>query len=405
MGPPVAESRRTRHPLLVALGLSTGPLVAVGLARFAYSLLLPVMRSDLHWTLAQAGAMNTANALGYLAGALGAGPLLTRAGSRRPFLLGAVVTALALLTTAATGNFVLLLALRLVAGVTGALVFIAGGALVSALIAGTHSGRSTAILGSYFAGPGAGIVVSALVVPPVAGLGGGASWRWGWVVLGGTSLVITLLVSVPACLRSAEAPLTEERGAATTWPVGGLVPIMISYLLFGAGYIAYITFIVAYLESEGLSRPAVTAFWAVLGAAAVAAPLAWGPLLARLRAGTGPAAVLGATTVGAAIPLLFRSPAGDFASAILFGGAFLTVVTATTNLARRWLRAVQVAPAIAVMTVFFGAGQSVGPVLAGVLSEGPRGFRTGLELSVALLAAGAAAALFQRPLPGVARKG
>lgn len=74
------------------------------------------------------------------------------------------------------------------------------------------------------------------------------------------------------------------------------------------------------------------------------------------------------------------------------------MVTATTNLARRWLRAVQVAPAIAVMTVFFGAGQSLGPVLAGVLSEGPRGFHTGLELSVALLAAGAVAALFQRPL-------
>lgn len=390
---------------MVALGLSTGPLVAVGLARFAYSLLLPVMRSDLHWTLAQAGAMNTANALGYLAGALGAGPLLTRAGSRRPYLIGAIVTALSVLAMAGTGNFALLLALRLVAGVAGALVFIAGGALVAALVGGVHSARSTATLGSYFAGPGAGIVVSALVVPPVAGLGGPGSWRWGWVVLGGTSLLITLLVSVPACLRSPEAPVAEERRGAGAWPVRGLVPIMIGYLLFGCGYIAYLTFIVAFLESEGLGQTAVMAFWAVLGTAAVAAPLAWGPVLARLRAGTGPAAVLATTTLGAAIPLLVRTPAGDFASAILFGGAFLTVVTATTNLARRWLAAVQVAPAIAAMTVFFGAGQSVGPVLAGVLSEGPRGFRTGLALSVALLAAGAAAALFQRPLPGAVPEG
>lgn len=401
----MTEAPRTRHPLVVALGLATGPMVAVGLARFAYSLLLPVMRSDLHWTLGQAGAMNTANALGYLAGALGAGPLLTRAGSRRPYLVGITVTALSVLAMAGTGNFALLLALRLVAGVAGALVFIAGGALVAALVGRVHSGRATAILGSYFAGPGAGIVVSALVVPPVAGLGGAASWRWGWVVLGGTSLLITLAVSVPACLRSSEAPVAQQRGVGGTWPVRGLVPIMVGYLLFGAGYIAYLTFIVAFLESEGLSGTVVMAFWAVLGMAAVGAPLAWGPILARLRAGMGPAAVLATTAVGAAIPLLFRSAAGDFASAVLFGGAFLTVVTATTNLARRWLAAVQVAPAIAVMTVFFGAGQSVGPVLAGVLSEGPRGFRTGLALSVGLLAAGAVAAAFQRPLPSAVRKG
>lgn len=383
---------------MTALGLSTGPLVAVGLARFAYSLLLPVMRRDLHWTLAQAGAMNTANAAGYLIGAVGAGPLLTRAGSRRPYLLGALITALAVLATAGTGNFALLLALRLVAGVAGALVFIAGGALVAALVDGVHSGRSAAILGSYFAGPGAGIVLSALVVPPVLGVGGGASWRWGWVVLGGTSLLLTLLVSIPACLGSRETPLGGRRSGAGRPPVRGLAPVMAGYLLFGAGYIAYVTFVVAFLESEGVGPSAVMAFWAVLGAAAVGAPFAWGPLLSRLRAGGGPAAVLLVTAVGAGLPLLFRSVWGDFASAVLFGGAFLTVVTATTNLARRWLSAVQVAPAIAVMTAFFGAGQTVGPVLAGALSEGPGGFRTGLAVAVGLLAAGAAIALLQRPL-------
>lgn len=84
---------------------------------------------------------------------------------------------------------------------------------------------------------------------------------------------------------------------------------MIGYLLFGAGYIAYLTFIVAFPETEGRGEFAVMAFWAVLGAAAVAAPFAWGPLLARLHAGAGPAAVLATTTAGAAIPLPFRNPA------------------------------------------------------------------------------------------------
>jgi len=70
-----AASPGLARPLLIAAGLALGPMVALGLARFAYSLLLPAMRSDLQWTLTQAGAMNTANAVGYLVGAIAAGPL------------------------------------------------------------------------------------------------------------------------------------------------------------------------------------------------------------------------------------------------------------------------------------------------------------------------------------------
>ena len=59
--------------LVLALGLAASPAVALGFARFAYGLLLPGMRADLSWTYTQAGLMNTANAGGYLAGALVAG--------------------------------------------------------------------------------------------------------------------------------------------------------------------------------------------------------------------------------------------------------------------------------------------------------------------------------------------
>ncbi|MGH3160191.1 MAG: YbfB/YjiJ family MFS transporter [Streptosporangiaceae bacterium] len=85
-----------RSCLATAAGLALGPAVALGLARFAYSLLLPALRSDRHWSFAQAGAMNTANAVGYLAGAIGAGPRVVRAGSRRTYLAGIGLTAPAL---------------------------------------------------------------------------------------------------------------------------------------------------------------------------------------------------------------------------------------------------------------------------------------------------------------------
>jgi hypothetical protein len=63
----IARAERGPHrtaSLWIPVGLAVGPLVAIGLARFAYALLLPAMRADLDWSYAQAGAMNTANAIG-----------------------------------------------------------------------------------------------------------------------------------------------------------------------------------------------------------------------------------------------------------------------------------------------------------------------------------------------------
>src|SRR5258708_10981042 len=71
------EAAQRLPTLMLAAGLSMGSAIALGLARFAYALLLPSMKSDLGWSFAQAGAMNTANAFGYLLGAL-AFPRLSR---------------------------------------------------------------------------------------------------------------------------------------------------------------------------------------------------------------------------------------------------------------------------------------------------------------------------------------
>ncbi|PZS23074.1 MAG: MFS transporter [Acidimicrobiales bacterium] len=385
------------RPLIIVAGLSFGPVVALGLARFAYSLLLPAMRSNLHWTFAQAGTMNTANAVGYLVGAIAAGPLVARVGCRRPYLIGLVLTGLALLTSGASASFEVLLVLRLVAGATGAVVFIAGAGLVSRLIAELAPGRSSVLLGVYFAGGGLGIVISAVVVPVALHLGTGGSWRWGWIVLGITSLVV-LTGALPAALRASEPPVDPGQ-RVMGWPLKRLAPTIASYALFGAGYIGYVTFIVAFLKVDGVRPGVISGFWAVLGATSVVAAFAWGPALGRLQGGRGPATVLAMLTVGAVLPLIFPSALGAFASALAFGGSFLAVVTAVTNLARRSLTPAQVAPAIAVLTVAFGIGQSLGPVLAGILSDGPNGVRSGLELSVALLAAAAMVALIQRRTP------
>ena len=380
--------------MATALGLALGPAVAIGLARFDYALLLPSMRADLHWSFATAGAMSTANALGYLAGALLAAVAARHYGTRRVFVACLGATVLALLATGATGNTVVLVALRAVAGASGALTFIAGAGLVAAAAPATSPRRAATLLGIYFAGGGAAIVASGLGVPYLLGATSLADgWRWGWVLLAGLGTV-AFAVATPIALARVEPPAPPV--ADRRWPARQLGPIVVSYSLFGAGYIAYMTFIVAFLKGHGMGPSGITGFWVVLGAASIAGAFAWARPIARLRGGNGPATVLAVLGTGALLPLVSGSPEAAMGSALLFGGSFLSVVTAVTAVARRSLQPHHWTPAIAGLTVAFAVGQCLGPVLAGVLSDGPAGLSLGLALSVGVLLAGALVALTQR---------
>jgi predicted MFS family arabinose efflux permease len=144
----------------LALGIAS----ALGLGRFGYGLILPAMRSQLGWTLAQAGALTTANALGYLGGAVIAAAVARRLGETATFRLGMVLTAAALAATAATGSYPLLLVTRAAAGLSGALVFITGGVIASRAAA---SMRSAAPITIYYSGAGLGIAFSGALIPPL----------------------------------------------------------------------------------------------------------------------------------------------------------------------------------------------------------------------------------------------
>jgi MFS family permease len=81
---------------------------------------------------------------------------------------------------------------------------------------------------------------------------------------------------------------------------------------------------------------------------------------------------------------------------VLFGGSFLSTITAVTSLARRLAPAEAWTKAIAALTVAFGVGQCIGPFLSGYLSDGPDGVRSGLQLSVGILVCGVIVSAFQR---------
>lgn len=383
----------TPTPMWVVIGLAMGPAVALGFARFAYALLLPAMRADLGWSFADAGSMNTANAAGYLVGALAAAPLGKKAGDKRVFVISLLLTSLAVGASGLTANFSVLLALRLAAGFTGALVFVSGAALTSAAAVGGSKSRAPTLLGLYFSGAGIGVMASALAVPPLLETLG---WRSGWLVLSVLSLAATLfggLVTRHAPEPSYALAVGTARGG---WSPRFMAYKLLAYGLFGAGYIAYATFIIAYLRSEeGFSNADTTLFWSILGLSSVVATFAWGPVLGRLKGGWGTAATLAGVMIGAAVPLIWNGAPGAYLSAIVFGGSFLAVLAAVTSFARRAARPHAWTAAIAALTIAFGLGQCIGPLLSGAVADGANGLRAGLWLSVGILAVATLVAMFQ----------
>jgi predicted MFS family arabinose efflux permease len=394
MTSPLTTTQKVATPFLVALGLAAGPVVALGFTRFAYALVLPAMREQLGWSYAAAGGMNTANALGYIIGAGTAAWWARRFGARAAFTWGMVISALALLASGVTGEFAALGIFRFVGGLSTAVVFVLGSALASRVPAGGRRVRSAVLVAIYMAGVGVGVVVSGVVVPAALTAWGVSGWHEGWLLLG----LLALLATVPAAWAAGHVP--GEAGGVASSPrpgLGFLAPTFGWYVLFGAGYVSYMTFVIALLHNQGMGTWSIAAFFIVLGAASAAGTLlVWGRVIGRLRGGLAPALVSVVVLIGVLPVLLWHGPGAAIASAVIFGGAFMAGPTAVTVSARRMLPAQVWTSGIALLTVAFSVGQALGPLLSGVLSDSAGGISKGLWLSVVLLAVSAGIAPVQR---------
>jgi predicted MFS family arabinose efflux permease len=381
--------------LLGAAALALAAAVSLGLARFSYALLLPPMRADLGWSYLTAGAMNTVNAAGYLAGALLAPGWLRRFDARHVMLAGGVGAALLLAAHGAVRSDAALYALRGMTGLASAASFVAGGLLAARLATSpAATGRAGLVLGIYYGGTGLGIVASALLVPPLVARGA-AGWAGAWWALGALALLAGVANAVGTRSMAAAPPPAAARASVRLRSFGfGLA----SYLMFGLGYIGYMTFIVTLLRERGLGDGAIVAFYVLLGLGVVASSWLWAGLLQRQRGGVPLALLNGLLAVATVLPVFSTAPLWVFFSGALFGSVFLSVVAATTALVRHNAPPAAWPAGIAAFTVVFAGGQIVGPSLVGWIADGPAGLAGGLAASAGVLALGSLLATRQPAL-------
>jgi predicted MFS family arabinose efflux permease len=381
------------HPARLILILSLAPTVGLGIGRFAYSLVLPDMRDTLGWSYSAAGFMNTINAAGYLAGALVASNIIKRFGLSATVRWGTLACVASLALCAMTGNFIVLSFARLLVGLGAAAVFIAGAALATR-IAQSHPERANFLLSLFYAGPGLGILSSGLIAPFVLRAFGPGSW---WIVWWAMT-VLTIAMTIPLLVTPFDASADIADQSPAKFAIPPVAIYLAGYFLFGAGYIAYMTFMIAYIRDAGGGAAAQSAFWCLIGLSAFVTPWLWRGVLARDSGGISTAVILGVNTIGAALPLLGHSSALLAASALVFGVSFFAVVASTTAFVRFNYPPAAWPTAIAAMTIAFGVGQTLGPIATGAITDALGSLSYALNAGAAMLAAGAVASAFQKKL-------
>ena len=362
--------KNDRAVISVLVGGMLGMVVAMGIGRFVFTPILPLMQRDLGLSNTTAGWLAGLNYLGYLGGAVlcSITPQLLR--SR---LVTAGVLLLSLVTTAFMGMTLSVFwwgSMRFAGGFASAVLFIVISSEVGEALARRGYGHWT---GALYGGVGFGIAISGLMVPVLDRLGG---WSGSWV---GAGVVATIFAVAGLCLgrtRELVQPLTIH----TSGPGGDLGCVRLlaaAYFFEGLGYIVTATFIVAIIAvTPGLEAFAAYS-WVAVGLAAVPSTLLW-PYLAR-RIGNQ-RALLAAYAIQAA-GILVSIQADTIAEvvfvAVSFGGTFLGIVAMT--LAEGSLRMSGAGGrSAAFLTASFGIGQVLGPVIAGILADFQQGFTLSL---------------------------
>ena len=383
----------TAHAARLILTLSLAATVGLGIGRFAYALVLPDMRDSLGWSYSAAGFLNTINALGYLVGALLTSQMIRRFGWSATVRGGTLAAVASLALCAMTGNFVALSLARLVAGVGAAASFVAGGAL-AARIAQSRPERADFLLSLYYAAPGIGIVASGLLAPFMLQAFGAGSWWIVWWALTAVSAVM----AVPLLLTPIDSKANIAGGSQARFAISPVVIYLAGYFMFGAGYIAYMTFMIAYVRDLGGGAAAQAAFWCLIGLSAFVTPWVWRGVLALDRGGLSTAIILAVNAIGAGLPIFGHSVAWLAVSAVVFGVAFFAVVGSTTAFIRFNYPPSAWPAGIAAMTISFGIGQTLGPIVVGAITDVLGSLTYALNVSAATLALGAVAAACQRKL-------
>ncbi|MDJ0832765.1 MAG: YbfB/YjiJ family MFS transporter [Gammaproteobacteria bacterium] len=372
-------------PLLRLKVLSAGILslvLTLGIARFAYTPLLPLMQQQAGLGVADGGWLASINYLGYLGGAILASLFNDLVIKDRLYRVGLLIAIVSTAGMALTTDFWVWSMWRFVAGLSSAAGLLLGSGLILNWLI-RHDYRSE--LGIHFAGIGLGILVCAAAVEIMA------SWldwyqQWWVFTLLGMLLLIPAWAWLPAPDRSSYTrsgnPMRDRPPTARFMRL-----FILAYFCAGVGYVISATFIVAIVERlPGLEGKGNWSFM-LLGLAATPACIIWDLVARRIGELNALLAASMLQIIGIGLPLLSNNLLLTLLSAILFGGTFIGIVSLVLTMAGRYYPT-RPAKMMGKMTISYGIAQITAPALTGLIAGYTGNYNNGLYLAAGMMVIG-----------------
>ena len=359
--------------------------VAMGLGRFAFTPMLPIMLGEEKLELAGGGVLASLNYLGYFLGAVSCAAIGIKASSM--VRGGLVATAALLIGMGLLHSFTGWGILRAAAGVMSAWVFVFASGWGLRRLAETNS---PTLAGVIYTGPGIGIAMTGLL--------GGALGRWGsevgWIGLGLLAVVLIAVIwrvfddGEVAQGGGAKAPVSASSAAASGADRSDAIWLVALYGLAGFGYIITATFlpVIARQALPGSSWPDF--FWPLFGAAIIPGALIGARAPAHWDNRLLLAAAYALQALGVVLSVAWPTIIGFALGSLLLGMPFTAITLFAMREARR-LRGNAAAGLIGYATASYGVGQIIGPLFAAPLAQRTGSFEQPLLVAAAALALGA----------------
>jgi len=359
--------------------------VAMGLGRFAFTPMLPIMLHEGKLQLEAGGVLASLNYLGYFLGAVSCAAIGIKAKSM--VRGGLAATAVLLIGMGVLHSFTSWGVLRTAAGVMSAWVFVFASGWGLRRLAETNS---PALAGVIYTGPGIGIAMTGLL--------GGALGRWGseagWIGLGVLAVVLVALIwrvfddgDLPATGGSAAAPAAAAGFAAPASVRSDAIWLVALYGLAGFGYIITATFLPVIARQALPGSPWPDFFWPLFGLAIIPgaligarAPIHWDNRLLL-------AVAYALQALGVVLSVAWPTITGFALGSLLLGMPFTAITLFAMRDARR-LRGNAAAGLIGYATASYGVGQIIGPLFAAPLAQRTGSFELPLLVAAAALALG-----------------
>ena len=411
----INDKNKLHYAWVIAL---TGTLVlcsCLGMGRFALGMLLPSMGASLDLNYSQMGLIGTGNFVGYMISVIFAGMVAGKIGARKTVTLGLLLVSGSMMFIGRSMGFIETMILYTTTGIGSGFANIPMMGLVSHWFLKTNRGRAA---GAMLSGNGIAIVLTGIFIPWINASLGAEGWRTAWVIMGIVSICIAgsaacllrnhpreksllpLGSAEPTALKASEPSNSgkNDRKNAKKSDRRIMTHLGCIYSFFGATYAVYVTFIVTTMVNErGFAEGAAGNFWAIVGALSIFSGPLFGWISDRLGRKKTIMIVYGLFTISYALVAASLPDSFLYASICIFGLSVWSIPTIMSAAVGDYVGPEKAVKALGFITLFFGAGQIMGPAVAGFLADTTGTFRTAFALCALLTMVAIVTAYFLRP--------